>query len=206
VTVAERSPEFDTIDLNRYKADPDYRYEQKAPETSWLQAIWDRVVDYIKDLLSNNSSYSQRLLSILLIAGAVIIMGYFLAKARFLNIFSRNDRRKKESIRILNAEVEVDQISQRISNALEEKDYRAAYRWVYIDLLHQLGRRKLVRLHGNKTNRDYKEELAQSVFHTEFAFLADAFDFVWYGEHAIDQPTFETYQGHTRNILNAVSI
>ena len=105
-------------------------------------------------------------------------------------------------MRILDEDIPVAHLAQKIKAAIREGDFRTAYRWTYIDLLHKLGQSGTISLHGNKTNRDYKREIRAPQIQSDFATLADAFDFTWYGEYPLDQSTFDEYNTLVANILS----
>jgi hypothetical protein len=108
-------------------------------------------------------------------------------------------------MRILNEDVPVTQLSQKIQEALNSGDYRTAFRWTYINLLHRLGQSGVIRLHNNNTNTDYKREINTVSIQQDFGALADAFDFIWYGEYPIDRPTFDQYNALVVNVLKQTS-
>ncbi len=197
--------EFDTAQLRTYLSDPAYQYQKRAPQESWLGRLWQSVLDYFERLFSENAGFGERMLAILLIGGAIVILSFFLLRSRFQNIFSRGDKRNRKAMRILNEDVLVSQLSQRIQAALDSGDFRTAYRWTYIDLLHSLGQSGVIRLHGNKTNTDYKLEIKASLIKEDFTVLADAFDFTWYGEYPIDRSTFDEYTSRVANVLKQTS-
>lgn len=199
------SPQFDTLELREYLNDPAYQYQKRAPKTSWIQRIWRDFLNYLEQMFSDGADFGEQLISILLIGGAIVLLSYFFLRSRFQNFFVRGDRRNGRSMRILDEDVPVEQLARKIRAAIQERDYRTAYRWTYIDLLHRLGQNGTISLHGNKTNRDYKREIRDSRIQSDFATLADAFDFTWYGEYPIDPSIFAEYNVLVSNILNQPS-
>lgn len=199
------SPQFDTTQLQEYLEDPAYQYQKRAPKTSWVQRLWQDFLDYLERMFSDGADFGERLFSILLVAGAIVVLAYFFLRSRFQNLFVRGDRRRGRSMRILDEDVPVEQLAQKIRVAIQEGDYRTAYRWTYIDLLHKLGQSGTISLHGNKTNRDYKREFRAAHMQQDFTTLADAFDFTWYGEYPIDQSTFDEYGALVGKILSQSS-
>lgn len=199
------SPQFDTTQLREYLEDPAYHYQKRAPKTSWIQRIWQDFLRYLERMFSDGADFGERLFSILLVAGAIVLLSYFFLRSRFQNLFVRGDRRNGRSMRILDEDIPIEQLAQKIKVAIQEGDYRTAYRWTYIDLLHRLGQSGTISLHGNKTNRDYKREIRAPQIQSDFATLADAFDFTWYGEYPIDQSTFDAYNTLVVKILGQSS-
>ncbi|HLF65241.1 MAG TPA: DUF4129 domain-containing protein [Saprospiraceae bacterium] len=206
VTEKLTSPGFDTLQLKAYLADPEYQYQRRAPESSWFSRLWRDVVDYIERLFSEGAGMSERILAILLIGGAMIVLAYFFLRSRFGNIFSRGERRIGASTRILNEDVPSRSLAEKIHRALNSGDYRTAYRWTYLDLLRTLGHAGLIRLHGDKTNRDYKHEMSASLLQPDFLLLADAFDYTWYGDYPIDRKTFDQYTTVIGTLIRQISV
>jgi hypothetical protein len=195
---------FDITRLNEYKADPDYQYDRRKPETSWLQRIWRRVQDFFDGLFSAGAGLGERILILLLVGIALVVILYFLFKSGFQGLFMRGDRKHDTEVSILNTDVRISTLGSRIHTALAEKDYRSAYRWSYIELLHKLAEAGIIRLHANKTNRDYLHEMNASPLRPEFSSLAHAFDFVWYGEYPLNQERYEEYAALRDSLLKQV--
>jgi hypothetical protein len=197
--------DFDTSQLNRYRENPDYQYQRKAPKTSWLESLWQRIVGYFKHLFSAGTSLSTRILMVVLIAGAILALTYFFMRAKFHSVFMKRNRRTGYMMRILDEDVPVSTLSSRISAAVAAGDYRMAYRWTYIDLLRYLDTKRVIRIVGNKTNSDYLREVDSQSWSKDFAILADAFDFIWYGEYPVDQQSFQRYQAIASQLIHQTS-
>jgi hypothetical protein len=118
-----------------------------------------------------------------------------------LSPLARADRKMKSSMRILNQDVRIASLADQINSALDSGDYRSAYRWTYLNLLRHLDQAGLLRLHGEKTNRDYQREISKTSLRSEFLVLAEAFDFTWYGDYPIDREAFDRYNLVAENIL-----
>lgn len=195
---------FDTTRLDAYRADPDYQYQRRAPEPSLLSRLWNNFLDYLESLFAEGSGITERFLVILLIIGAILVLTYFFLRSRFQYVFAKGDRRMHGSGHVLSVDTRSVSLDTRINNALDGEDYRMAYRYTYIQLLKQLHQQGMLRLHGDKTNRDYTREMQASPVQADFLILAEAFDFTWYGDYPIDRDTFEKYRQMTQEILKQV--
>lgn len=205
VVTAGTAPAFDTVKLKSYLENPDFQYQRRAPSTSLIQRLWNDFLHYLESLFSEGSGITKRFLVILLIAGAIVVLAYFFMRSRFQFLFAKGDKKMRSSIRILNEDVRISSLKEHISNALHAGDYRTAYRWTYINLLRHLHQSGLLRLHGDKTNRDYIQEMKSTPVHADFLVLAEAFDFTWYGDYPIDRLTFDQYQGVSERILHQIT-
>ncbi len=193
--------DFDTARLHAYAADPQYRYERHVAETSWLGALWKQLLARLRDIFSEGGSLTSRVFQILLVCGALFILLYFFYKSPLRNIFARGDSTRQQEIRILDATVPKNSVSAIVDKALSAGEYRVAFRWAYIDLLQKLAANKTLVLHRNKTNRDYKTEFNVAPLRPAFMQLADAFDYVWYGEYPIDRQAYDRYATLIQTVL-----
>jgi hypothetical protein len=78
-----------------------------------------------------------------------------------------------------------------IREALQSGNYRLAVRYQYLQTLHQLSDKKLIQLAADKTNYQYVREIGNQNFQTDFAALTLNYEYVWYGEFAIDESTYK---------------
>lgn len=194
------APSFDTSALRAYAEDPDYQYTQHAPETSWLQSLWERLLSFLERATSGPDNLWRRVLYYGVAIAGVLLLIYFLARARYNSLLARRDRALND-IRILDTDVAGDRIPGLIDSALVEGNYRLAYRWMYIGLLKSLGEEGLLQLHRNKTNRDYIAELRESRMKNAVVELARVFDYTWYGEYPMTPEQFQYYRSQIGQIL-----
>lgn len=81
-----------------------------------------------------------------------------------------------------------------ISNAVKQKNFRLATRYLYLQLLQKLSVAGAIEFAADKTNSEYIKELSGKSFKEEVAALTLYYDYVWYGEFAIDAIVFEKLQ------------
>jgi hypothetical protein len=63
----------------------------------------------------------------------------------------------------------------------------------------------IIRIAGHKTNSDYLREVSVQQWRPDFARLADAFDFVWYGEYPISKNMFVSYQEIVKHLIRQMT-
>lgn len=200
--IAARDLQFDTVALQKYANDPAYRYDSKPPESSFLMKLWRQFVDRLKEAFG--SAGNQRILVLILLAGVLGILIYHFAKTHVASVLMKKDLRLEDPY-VLDTRPDEDRIAVLITAAVEQEDFRSAFRWTYIDLLKKLAAHGIVQLHRTKTNRDYRAEVAGHPIGSGFAQLADAFDYVWYGEYQIDRQAFEKQRTQALQILNQIT-
>ena len=117
-----------------------------------------------------------------------IIYRLFLAEAVFL--------RKSKSMNNGEAEVEEELITSDsdfdvlIKQALQNNNYRQAVRYQYLRTLHTLAAKGFVELAPDKTNFQYVSEIKNRDYQNDFAALTLHYEYVWYGEFAIEQDIY----------------
>ena len=79
-----------------------------------------------------------------------------------------------------------DNLPQLIAQAEQAGDFRSAVRYRYTKALQDLDRKKLIQLNARSTNWDYVNKLGGHPLKKQFLLLTRAFEYVWYGEFAIN--------------------
>ncbi len=74
-----------------------------------------------------------------------------------------------------------------IANALRNGNYRLAVRYQYLKCLHRLCDRNILQFAADKTNYQYVQEIGNAALRNDFAGLTLHYEYVWYGEFAIDE-------------------
>ena len=78
-----------------------------------------------------------------------------------------------------------------IRQALQNGNYRQAVRYQYLRTLHLLANKNFVELAPDKTNFQYVHEIANRSHQQEFAALTLNYEYVWYGEFAIEKNIYQ---------------
>jgi hypothetical protein len=81
-----------------------------------------------------------------------------------------------------------------LDKAIRLGNYRLAVRILYLESLKILNDKKMIDWKINKTNWDYVKELNQPQLKGDFKQITNSFDYVWYGNFAIDESTFKLMQ------------
>jgi len=77
-----------------------------------------------------------------------------------------------------------------IQKAIEQKNYRLAVRYYYLQLLQRLSDKQLIDWQQQKTNEDYISEIELNPLKEKFKWSTYLYDFIWYGNFDIDQAEF----------------
>ena len=74
-----------------------------------------------------------------------------------------------------------------IRQAVQSGNFRLAVRYQYLQTLYKLAAKKMVELAVDKTNNQYVREITNLNYQNDFAALTLNYEYVWYGEFAIDE-------------------
>lgn len=103
--------------------------------------------------------------------------------------------------------IEQIDLDQYIKDALTQKNYRLAVRYMYLKALKELSFHNLISWHYDKTNLDYYREIESPRLQDNFKQVSYLYDYVWYGEFEIDASGFANaqrdFERFTKNMKNA---
>ena len=211
-------------------------YEKKKPDTSLYQnnltvpvdsiKYWKNLKDYayVKNLDSllqdrkkaKTGSSDPGLLNRFLASGflqvllwtIVICFVLFIIYRLFLadGVFKRESRSTqtaKVEEEVINSESDFDAL---IKQALQNSNYRQAVRYQYLKTLHALAGKKIIEMAPDKTNFQYVQEIVNPAYRNDFASLTLSYEYVWYGEFAIDKNIYEkieiNFNGLNKKLYN----
>jgi len=192
---------FDTKNLEKYKTDTDFNYEEENvnKEPTFLERVFNwlgrqlfRFLEWIFGV-----KYAKGLFASILSALPYIILGIvlFILLKLFLkvNLKSSSIISKNNPVVSITEEEELiksKDISKLIQQAIQQKNYRLAVRYYYLNVLKQLENKELIIWEQQKTNEDYIKEISQKNIQHSFTNLTRLYDFVWYGNFVINETEF----------------
>lgn len=89
----------------------------------------------------------------------------------------------------------------RIASAEASGNLRLALRFYYLRLLQEFTKQSLLRYEKNKTNKQYAEEIKNHKWGPDFYRATQYYNFVWYGEHALDKENYTHLVSHFKKML-----
>nr|WP_297787640.1 DUF4129 domain-containing protein [uncultured Allomuricauda sp.] len=206
--------EFSKEDLESYRADDAFNYEEVEPEnnwwtdlTNWFYNILRRFFEWIFGV-GNAEGYLAVFLEILpylLLALFLYLVIRFFVKS---NIQGMGKNRKNPNVVSLSEEEHIiknEDIQQLIKDALGNQNYRLAIRYYYLYILQLLSEREMIDWQQQKTNDDYLEELSESALKNEFGKATLLYDYVWYGEFDLDQSRYEKAEVIFTSLKNSIN-
>lgn len=183
---------------NQY-ADSEFIYEYKTPEKN----AWDRFKEWLVNLVRNifgnlDQQKSANVVSwiIKVIAFLIISLVVYLIVKAILNkegkwIFGKNLDKKIINYTDVEKNLMVVDFEKLIAKTLESNQKRLTIRYYYLWLLKKLAAQSIIAWDLEKTNTDYLNEIINQNLKDEFSYLSYLYNYIWYGEFELDEPTFE---------------
>ena len=180
--------------INSYLEDTDFLYdknESKAPQ-NLFQRIWYFIVGIISEILYRISEGGNIISFIfygIMLAALVFVIMKLLELSPH-NLLIRSKVAKSSEIPVFEEDIFSIDIDKIIEDAISDKNYRKAVRYLYIKLLKLLTINEIIEWKPEKTNKDYKAEMKKSQHSKTFGKLTKIFEYVWYGEFEIKENKF----------------
>jgi hypothetical protein len=185
--------------LRSYSKQPEFNYNEVEEGPSLWTRFWRwfwHLFDFLKIKATPSGGFLNVLLFILkylfIILGiaAIIVIIFRLAGMDLLNILRRKPRSTdlaySESVENIH-EIDFD---AEIEKAVAVHNYRLAVRMLYLKCLKQLSDASLITWMPEKTNSAYINELNNTEQQFSFKVLTRQFEYVWYGNFAVDDNVF----------------
>lgn len=100
--------------------------------------------------------------------------------------------------------IEDEDLDEKIIKSVHENQHRMAVRFMYLKALRLLNDRQWIRFHAQATNYEYVNQMSGHTMGEEFRFLTRIYDYVWYGEFALNEEQFKIVHNNFQQFYNAV--
>ncbi|MEM7486679.1 MAG: DUF4129 domain-containing protein [Bacteroidota bacterium] len=191
--------EISKEDLRTYQEDESFDYEVAKVEKTW----WDDVKNWFYSVLRRffewlfgvdeavgYLAYFLKIVPYLLLAVLLFLIIRFFIKANTRSLIYSQQNPNLVDLSEEERIIKTQDIQKLIKEALSKNDYRLAIRYYYLFILKLLSERELIEWQLQKTNDDYINELSGSSLKNAFAKATLLYDYIWYGEFAIDQQNY----------------
>jgi len=185
--VALRS--FSEERIQEFKENRQFQYDQ-APYygENLLQLALKKLAALINDLFANKTGRDIILYGILAIM--VILITLQLIRVRPAALFFKNTQTSQFAWGQQEAAYQPDKLENAREEAVRNGNYRQALRHLFTLAVLRLDEQGLLRFEPQKTVTEYLYELENSYKKHLFQELARHFEYVWYGNFAIDKETY----------------
>ncbi|WP_417195899.1 hypothetical protein [Bizionia sp.] len=129
----------------------------------------------------------------LLAAGALYLFIKFLLQSPMSSVF-KTEEKTIDNFGYIEEDIQQVDFENLIKTALKESNYRLATRYLYLKSLKNLTNKNIIDWHYDKTNSDYLNEISDDGIKQLFKRISYIYDYVWYGEFAIDEQAFNRNQ------------
>jgi Na+-translocating ferredoxin:NAD+ oxidoreductase RnfG subunit len=181
--------------LREISINPDYSYNEAVSEPT----LWDRFRMWLNGWLSKILGTD----AVDIILKTLAAIGFILVLLLLINQISRGElknaiaRRKNRTLLDLRREgtiVSDDKLDELLNDAIRQKKFAAAVRYLYQKSLFILRQGELIKWKADKTNHDYLDELGNHPAAHYFDRLTYFYEYVDYGDFNIDEPRFQVIQ------------
>ncbi len=186
---------FNNAELARLKQKPEFRYNGEPSGPSLWSRFWRwfwHLFDGVDTPKSMNWLFT--FLKYLFISLGVAAIVFIILKLAGVDVRGLIKRKPVDAgvpfTETLENIHEID-FDLNIDRAIAQHNYRLAVRLLYLKALKQLSDAQLIHWQIDKTNAAYVNELANPNQREAFAVLTRQFEFVWYGEFAINNHAFQ---------------
>jgi hypothetical protein len=177
--------------MEKLRADKKLQYDKKKKPSSssfrWLAMAVVALAAFLQSI--------RFIIYILLIVGLVLLILFFMRQQGFR--FSR----RKGDLELPDVEAETiaaTAYEKLIQEAISGARFRQAVRLLHLQALHLLSERQLITLSKDKTNTDYLRVLSKTQWYQPFARLTRDYEYIWYGEVAVNAEQFALVHGRFR--------
>ena len=189
--------------LKKIKASKDFQYTklQEPPKSLW-DRFWTWFWWNIEQLFKTRNGRITFWTVLCVIASAII--GFFVWKVIYMNKSKLFARKTEGGINYSVGENDIHNISfdEAIEEAINSGNYRQAIRLLYLQSLKILSDKELINWQINKTNSDYLIEVKDNQWSNLFRSLTHHFEYIWYGEMALEKDDFANMQMQFQQLKN----
>ncbi|MBK9285799.1 MAG: hypothetical protein IPM51_16000 [Sphingobacteriaceae bacterium] len=185
---------------NKLFADPELNYKNSIEHK---KGLFEKLIDWLADKLFGNTSgkhvdLARSILIWITVIICVVIMIRIFLKSEISRLIHPKSKIIKFNFSDITEDLNKIDFGQKIKTAEKENNFRLAIRWQYLKILHILNSSGKIHFETYKTNIDYIRELKSETYILPFKKLNNIYEYVWYGEHVIDETQ---YQKHVEDFI-----
>nr|WP_322624631.1 hypothetical protein [uncultured Flavobacterium sp.] len=192
--------------------DSDFDYTVKKAPDNFFTRFLGSVRDFFRNLFSIGPKSGKsvsflviflKIMGILIITGLVVVIIIGFVRGSFSGFFGKKSAKMAPEGETVEDVLNTD-FAGLILKTENESDYRLAVRYYYLWLLQHLTNRGIIKWNTDKTNTDYYYEINDTNIRTDFKYLSYVYDYIWYGEFAIDNTAYLKAKNAFRKTLNTI--
>ncbi|MCM8710300.1 hypothetical protein M2651_04575 [Clostridium sp. SYSU_GA19001] len=167
-------------------------------------------IDFLKRTFSNMknvTSLADRLSTIFMIIGILVIAGIIILIALKINRSLEKKSRIKEILgEKIDSRTTPDSLREKAAEFIKSEDYRQGVRYEFIALLLLMHEKNIVYLDETKTNEEIYSYLKTRKFPNlkSFKYLVDIFNSSWYGQKSVESTDYSNWNRIVSLLWNEV--
>lgn len=138
-----------------------------------------------------------------LIIGLLAFVVYKLISASWTNK-QTGIKEPSISLETIGDELEHADLERVLQQMLNEKNYKAAVRILYLLVIKELWNKQFINWKKDKTNFDYLSEMRANEKFAQFNRLTFLYELVWYGDRALNENEYQELSPLYRNFVDSV--
>lgn len=178
----------------RYKGD-DFNYSiNDTGGINLIQRVLQKLFGWLSDIFGFDIDFIdyktlEYIVYGLLGAATLYLLIKFLMQAPLNSVF-KNESQNINDFTYVEENLNEVNFETLIEDALKEKNYRLATRYLYLKSLKLLTRKDIIEWHFDKTNSEYLNEIKNENTKSVFKRISYIYEYVWYGEFPIDEVVY----------------
>lgn len=197
---------FDSTELNRLLQDDafDYDREEAPDEPSTSDAAWDEFNKWLRSLFGDSEGGTA--LRWIIISACVVLVGFIVFRfvGTDMRLLSGRGAAARINYKIEDEDIHEMDFEKLIEAAKAASNYKRSLRLLYLQALKQMTDKGLIRWQPNKTNNDYRYELAGTRLEEPFADATPVFDRLFYGDRPLDRTEYDQAELQFRQLSAAI--
>jgi len=198
----------DKSKIEAYQKDSRFNYaieKREGAQVSWWDKLWYDITEFIGNVFGKVASSGA--MSFVVIAICILLVCLLMMKLLGVDYRTVLGRKKLDTpeIDIYSENVHEMNFDALISNALKNKDYRLAVRFIYLKNLKLLSDKEIITWNANKTNYSYQYEINNGNLRSKFLETTLIFDYVWYGEFPVEESRFSDIHSRMNDFSNMIA-
>lgn len=204
---------FDSDQIEQFKTDDDFNYTERIqPENAWtrfknwLGQLFSKFLRWIFGVEEVSGFWAVvfQILPYIVIIGVLLLLIRLFMKVNPKDLFFEKQEVPQVSLSEDEDIIQNQDIQQLINQALLDKNYRLAVRYYYLFILKKLSDKELITWESQKTNTDYIKELSDLGLKDQFQIITRLYDFIWYGNFAVDEKSYANAEKKFISITKAI--
>ncbi len=183
----------------KYSKDKAFVYESLTKDKGSWERFRERLVRLYEQIFGfKTSEQAHRALDVTIYVLAIlltILVVYLIVRAIMNDegswVFGRSSDKKLIQYDEIEQNIHTTDFQRLIHESEKNGAQRLTIRYYYLWLLKLLSEKEIIEWDIEKTNSDYQNEIQDTAMKTDFSYLSYLYDYIWYGEFDIDQPTFD---------------